>query len=141
MQIQPTDGAFNLLSEVTFSWHTVEYFGVICEGRDTDSNRVELLLDKNPFPTTVVAVVQETNSSVTTVTIPNLTTGQYYWMVRAVSSDNVTAGSSIRTFSVCVDSPPRTPLLLSPFDGEIDVHPSLDLTWLPMNFLAGDYGK
>lgn len=144
--IYPDEVAFNLPSSVEFQWDSVDYFGILCPGRGNGTNRVELLLDRGkPFPETVVGFVDSSlntseTSSVSSITIENLYTGQYYWQVRAVNVEGITAVSTIRTFTVCVDTPPRSPLLLLPRMSEMDVHPSVTLEWLPTNYLAGDFG-
>lgn len=107
---------------------------------------MELLLDRgNPFPETVVGSVESSlnisqTSSVSSIRIENLFTAQYYWQLRAINAEGITAVSTIRTFTVCVDTPPRSPLLLYPQMSELDVHPSVTLEWLPTNYVSGDFG-
>ena len=70
----------------------------------------------------------------------NSNLGRYFWQVLAVNSDNVTSQSEIREFTVCVNTPPLTPNLLFPSNSSIDQSTSIILTWLPINFIKGDFG-
>lgn len=147
---QPLQASFNLPQSVLFTFQTVEYFGIICEGRGEGVvNRMELLLDSNPVPSTIVATLDPEQNQTSrrrnglapaSILMSALTTGQYYWRIRAVNSDNVVANSEIRTFTVCVDTEPNVPVLLTPGDASLDTPTDLHLGWVPLNHAYGDFG-
>lgn len=107
---------------------------------------MELLLDPSDveFPSTIVATfsAQElANLDRISYNTSGLSTGQYFWQVRAINVDNVASYSELRTFTVCVDIPPRTPVPVSPANETIDTNVFVSLQWLAMDQKAGDYGK
>lgn len=144
--LEPSQASFNLPDTVTFAWIPVKYFGTICEGRGSDSgNHVQLLLDSNPVLETIAGIVYPDDSNSTNLepsflSVSGLETGQYYWRVRAVNTENVTTDSEIRTFTVCVDTPPKEPILTSPTNMSVDQETEVSLSWLPLNQISGDFG-
>ena len=62
----------------------------------------------SPSPSTLIGEVNGTSLNTNeTLSMSNLTAGQYYWQLRAVNSDNVISLSAIQTFTVCVNTPPK----------------------------------
>lgn len=84
-------------------------------------------LSSSPSPSLYTTV----SSTTTSITLPPLPSGTYYWRVEAVNADGLSSGlTGVKSFTLCQINNPTNPVISSPVSNSFLRGPVIEVQWL-----------